>query len=96
MRLTITLAVIFLLSLCFTSCAAPVIHTPSDWSFDITFPYWGFPFGILGLALYFLPTIIAAVRRHKSLLGILLVNIFLGWTFIGWIISLVWSLIGKT
>jgi len=90
-----TLAVIFLLSLYLTSCAAPVIHTPSDWSFNITFPYWGFPFGFIGLALYFLPTIIAAVRRSKSILGIVLLNIFLGWTFIGWVISLVWSLVGE-
>jgi len=95
MRLTITLAVIFLLSLCFTSCAAPVIHTPSDWSFNFNFPYWGFPFGILGLALYLLPTIIAAIRRSKSTVGIILVNILAGWTFIGWIISLVWSLVGE-
>jgi len=94
--LIFTLVVIFILSLWFASCAAPVIHSPSDWSFNITFPYWGFPFGILGLALYFLPTIIAAVRRHKSILGILLVNILAGWTFIGWVIALVWSLVGET
>jgi hypothetical protein len=82
-RLIIALAVIFLLSMYFTSCAAPVIHTPSDWSFHFTFPYWGFPFGLIGLTLY------------KSILGILLVNILTGWTFIGWVIALVWSLAGK-
>ncbi|HEY97255.1 MAG TPA: superinfection immunity protein [Dehalococcoidia bacterium] len=94
-RLIILGAFVFLLLLCFTSCAAPVIHTPSDWSFQFTFPYWGFPFGIIGLAIYILPTIIAAVRRHKSIVAILLVNIFLGWTFIGWVLSLIWALIGK-
>jgi hypothetical protein len=88
--------VIFLLSLYLTSCGPPVISHPSDWHFDFSFPSWGFPFGLLGLALYFLPTIIAAIRRSKSILGIVLVNIFTGWTFIGWVISLVWSLAGTT
>ena len=66
----------------------------STW--DISFPFWGFPFGIIGIALYFLPTIIAAVRRSKSILGIILLNIFAGWTFIGWVIALIWSLVGST
>jgi hypothetical protein len=77
-RIVILGAFIFLLFLGFVSCAAPVVHTPSDWSFHFSFPYWGFPFGIIVLAIYILPTIIAAVRRHKSLVGILVVNVFLG------------------
>lgn len=94
-RLIILCVFVSLLFLGFVSCAAPVVHTPSDWSFHFSFPFWGFPFGIIGLAIYILPTIIAAVRRSKSLVGILLVNIFLGWTFIGWVLSLIWALIGK-
>lgn len=65
----------------------------STWEFS--FPFWGFPFGIIGLALYFLPTIIAAIRRSKGILGIILLNIFAGWTFIGWVIALIWSLVGE-
>ena len=41
--------------------------------------------------LYFLPTIIASNRGH-SVAGILLLNLFFGWTGIGWIILLVWAL----
>jgi hypothetical protein len=41
-----------------------------------------------------LPTIIAAVRRAKNLLAIFLVNLLTGWTFIGWVIALVWSIVG--
>jgi hypothetical protein len=48
-----------------------------------------------GLALYFLPTIIALARRAHNTLGIILVNIFAGWTFIGWVITLVWSLVDR-
>jgi hypothetical protein len=44
------------------------------------------------LAVYFVPTIVAVARRAKNVLGIVLVNIFAGWTFIGWVIALVWAI----
>ena len=50
---------------------------------------------LVGLALYFLPTIIAVARHKKNILGVVLVNILLGWTFIGWIVALVWALVLK-
>jgi hypothetical protein len=46
------------------------------------------PFG----AIHFLPTIIAALRNGRSVVGIFLLNLFLGWTVIGWVIALVWAL----
>lgn len=49
---------------------------------------------IISLILYFLPTIIAVRRRHRNLLPIILVNIFLGWTFVGWIVALIWAIVG--
>ena len=48
----------------------------------------GFAFA---LALLFLPTLIAKSRNHPNALPIFLVNLFVGWTFIGWVISLVWA-----
>jgi len=55
-------------------------------------------FTVLGLllvvlicALYFLPTLIAFLRQHKNKLAIFLLNLFLGWTILGWVVSLVWS-----
>ena len=50
-----------------------------------------FLLGPFGLALYFLPTIIAAARRKKNMLGIVLLNTLAGWSLIGWIIALVWA-----
>jgi len=44
------------------------------------------------LAVYFVPTIVAIVRHARNVLGIVLLNIFSGWTFVGWIIALVWSI----
>jgi hypothetical protein len=49
------------------------------------------PLVILGAVVFFLPTIIAAARHHKNTLAIFLVNILTGWSFIGWVIALVWS-----
>jgi len=41
---------------------------------------------------YFLPTIIALSRNHHNACAICALNCFLGWTVIGWIAALVWSL----
>ena len=46
---------------------------------------------ILSLISYFLPTVIAMLRGKSNTFAILLLNLFLGWTFIGWIVALVWS-----
>ena len=50
----------------------------------------------LAVAVYFLPSIIALKRDHRNAMVILCLNIFLGWTFLGWIASLVWSLTNDT
>lgn len=52
---------------------------------------FGLSFGGVCLILYFLPTIIAALRSHPSAGAIFAVNLFLGWTFIGWVLALIWS-----
>ena len=44
---------------------------------------------VLILFLYFLPAFMARDKEHFT--GILLVNIFLGWTFLGWIGALIWA-----
>ncbi len=47
---------------------------------------------IIFLSLYFLPTIIAFIRKKENKISILVLNFFLGWTLIGWVLSLVWAL----
>ena len=46
---------------------------------------------LLGLSLYLLPAIIALARNHHNAVAIVLLNILLGWTFVGWVIALVLS-----
>ncbi len=43
------------------------------------------------LWLFLLPITIASRRRHRNLLGITLLNLLLGWTGIGWVMALIWS-----
>ena len=45
----------------------------------------------LGIVAYFIPGIIAAVRRHRKTTSIFLVNLFFGWSVLGWIIALLWA-----
>jgi len=54
------------------------------------FPFFGFGFGV-PLLLYFLPSLIALARSKRDLLAIFLLNLFLGWSVIGWIVALVWA-----
>ncbi|WP_296256110.1 MULTISPECIES: superinfection immunity protein [unclassified Pseudomonas] len=46
---------------------------------------------VIGAVIYFLPTIIAKSRKHPNRSSIFLLNLCLGWTLIGWVVSLVWS-----
>jgi hypothetical protein len=41
--------------------------------------------------LYFLPIITAVLRSHPDSGAIFVVNLFLGWTIIGWVIALAWA-----
>jgi hypothetical protein len=42
--------------------------------------------------LYLVPTFIAAARHRQNRIMIFNVNLLIGWTLIGWIVALVWSL----
>ncbi|MDQ7018000.1 MAG: superinfection immunity protein [Robiginitomaculum sp.] len=48
-------------------------------------------FALVPLLLYFLPWIIALIRGHHNAGAIFLLNVLLGWTFIGWIVAFIWS-----
>lgn len=56
----------------------------------IPFLHFGPIFWLVSLFFYFLPAFLA--RNKPNFTSILLLNILAGWTFIGWIIALVWAL----
>lgn len=43
--------------------------------------------------IYMIPTCVAASRRHRNTIAIAVLNIFFGWTLLGFVGCLVWSLI---
>jgi len=49
---------------------------------------------LLFWAAYFVPAIVAYRRGHAQLPLIIAVNLLFGWTVLGWIACLVWSLTG--
>lgn len=55
--------------------------------FAFFLPFFGF-----GFVLYFLPAIVAFARSKRDAVSILVLNFFLGWTAVGWVIALVWAL----
>lgn len=46
---------------------------------------------VLGLGIYFFPAFIAMVRHHPNALAIVILNLLLGWTLLGWVGAFVWS-----
>lgn len=43
------------------------------------------------LLCYFLPFLVALLRGHQNTVEIFILTLFFGWTFLGWIIALIWS-----
>jgi RsiW-degrading membrane proteinase PrsW (M82 family) len=48
-------------------------------------------FLIAVIGLYLLPYFVAKSRGHGNDLAILVVNVLLGWMFVGWVAALAWA-----
>tara|TARA_R110002096_G_scaffold334406_1_gene528183 strand:- start:525 stop:710 length:186 start_codon:yes stop_codon:yes gene_type:complete len=46
---------------------------------------------LVGALLYFIPALVALVRGHHNAFAIFLTNLIFGWTIIGWLVTLIWS-----
>ena len=64
------------------ACAVIVVVGSSDLS---TF------LGIIALAVYFVPSIVAHRRKHPNENAITVFNLLLGWTLLGWVVALGWA-----
>lgn len=47
---------------------------------------------ILVILLYLLPTFVACSLAKKHTIAIFFLNLLLGWTYLGWVIALVWAI----
>lgn len=63
--------------------------TSSLWFMPFFFFHFHPIFWLVSLFLYFLPAFLA--RNKPNFTSILILNFLAGWTFIGWIIALVWA-----
>lgn len=76
-----------------------IISALGAFSFEI--PWLGEVTGVVGVIfviivwLYLLPSLIADSRGHESKFGIFLVNLFFGWSVIGWFVALILAFSGK-
>jgi hypothetical protein len=55
-----------------------------------------FVYSLSFILLYFLPFILAYSKNHINKRKIFIVNLFFGWTIIGWGICLIWANRAKT
>ena len=46
---------------------------------------------VLFFGIYFLPVFVAYMREHRNEVSIAVVNLFLGWTLVGWVVALAWA-----
>lgn len=49
---------------------------------------------VVSIGIYFIPTIVAGVREQPNGISIFILNLFLGWTYVGWVVCLVWAYLG--
>lgn len=63
-----------------------VINTLLQPIIKIFLTYW-----FILLLIYLYPYIVSVLRKHRNSTYILILNLFFGWTLIGWVVSLVWA-----
>lgn len=44
---------------------------------------------LVGIVVYWIPTIVAVVRRVPNLGLVIIINLLFGWSIVGWLIALV-------
>jgi hypothetical protein len=45
----------------------------------------------VAMMIYLVPTLVAAHRKHLNTMAIFVLNLLLGWTFLGWAVAMVWA-----
>jgi hypothetical protein len=57
--------------------------------------FWHYAVVALAGLLYFLPALAASRRRHPGALAVFFLNLFFGWTLLGWVAALIWAFAGR-
>ena len=51
-----------------------------------------FIIGLFAFAIYFFPFLFAWSEKRENTAAIGALNLLLGWTFLGWVVALVWAM----
>ncbi len=43
------------------------------------------------ISMYFLPTIVAFIKKRRNAAAIAVTNVLLGWTGVGWCVAMIWA-----
>lgn len=46
---------------------------------------------LLAFGVYLIPTLVAALRGHRQLVPLFIINLFLGVTAVAWVVCLAWA-----
>jgi hypothetical protein len=80
---------IFIVGFAFLSSLATISITPADsWAAD----FLAIMAPLLLVFIYFLPSSAAVAARHPAFQGVFILNLLFGWTIIGWILAISWTL----
>ncbi len=47
---------------------------------------------LVGMVVYFVPCLVGSRRNHRNAMPIFILNLFLGWTFVGWVGAMGWAM----
>jgi hypothetical protein len=53
--------------------------------------FWILLVAALFIWVFWMPTIVAVLNNHPNTLMIFLINMFFGWTLIGWLVAMIWA-----
>ena len=70
--------------------------TPFDEISEIYFWYFILILAVLAIIAYFIPSIIGLKRKIRNKEILVIVNLLCGWTCVGWILCLIWSITEQT
>src|SRR5262249_16775949 len=77
--------------------AASTLVTGAQAASDSGYAAGGLILFLIGLALYFAPTIVACIRgKANGTAGVFVVNLLLGWSIVGWFVAFIWACSGET
>lgn len=79
----------------FTATSVCVFGFINEWDYTVSgiagLVLMNMVFSVVYTYLYFLPYLIANKKEHRQTKAIYILNIFAGWTFVAWLVALIWS-----